>query len=261
MQLYHEDVQILNLAQLMQGQDWRLRLLHSQEDHLLIWITRGQGLMLLDGIRRGLGAHNAVFVPAGTLFSMELGRQSVLQALRISAGSALRLPQSAVLLRIREVQAQSELTGLIDAITREELASRPLSGDAMAAHSGLISVWLRRQLMIDDHVPARLDAAQRLSQAFCQMLAERYGSGDVMAAYAADLGVTPTHLTRSTKAATGKTAAHLMAERVLHEARRLLVETKEPAQNIARHLGFGSAAYFTRFMQQHTGLPPTKLRH
>jgi AraC family transcriptional activator of pobA len=40
----------------------------------------------------------------------------------------------------------------------------------------------------------------------------------------------------------------------------LLEETKEPAQNIARFLGFGSAAYFTRFIQQHTGQTPSKLR-
>jgi AraC family transcriptional activator of pobA len=47
---------------------------------------------------------------------------------------------------------------------------------------------------------------------------------------------------------------------VLHAARSLLLETDVTAQSIARFLGFGSAAYFTRFMQQHTGRSPSRLR-
>ena len=81
-----------------------------------------------------------------------------------------------------------------------------------------------------------------------------------MATYAEALDVTPTHLTRAVKAATGKTAADILTERVVYEARVLLGTTDHSAQSIARHLGFGSAAYFTRFIQHHTGKPPSKLR-
>lgn len=254
------EIRIVNLAQLSQGEDWRLRLLHGRDHHLLLWITRGQGLMLLDGVRRGLGAHNAVYIPADTLFSLDLGRQSVGQAVLLPAASPLRLPEQSRLLRIRQVQVQSELTGLIDTAAREELAQNPLCSEAMEAHGALMSVWLRRQLMQEEHLPQQRDAAQRLSRDFVKLLATQYASGSAMASYAEQLGVTPTHLTRAVKSATGKTAATLMGERVLHEARRLLMETKEPAQGIAQHLGFGSAAYFTRFIRQHTGTLPSKLR-
>ncbi|WP_223421138.1 helix-turn-helix transcriptional regulator [Tateyamaria pelophila] len=74
------------------------------------------------------------------------------------------------------------------------------------------------------------------------------------------LGVTPTHLTQACKAATGKTAADLLTERVLYAARIALLETSVPVQDVARFLGFGSAAYFTRFIQQHTKMTPTALR-
>ncbi|WP_254796903.1 helix-turn-helix transcriptional regulator [Sulfitobacter albidus] len=81
-----------------------------------------------------------------------------------------------------------------------------------------------------------------------------------MSGYAEMLEVTPTHLARCVKAATGKTAAELLTERTLHAARVLLETSTHPACNISRHLGFGSPAYFTRFMQQHTGLTPRQLR-
>ena len=163
-------------------------------------------------------------------------------------------------LRIRDVQAQTELTGLIEAAQREQQAKRPLYHDALEGHAALMSVWLRRQIMQDEHVPNRRNAAARLSARFCQMVCEHYSSGAPMAQYAESLEVTPTHLSRAVKSATGKTAADILTERVVHEARHLLGTTEHSAQDIARHLGFGSAAYFTRFMQQHTGLTPSRLR-
>lgn len=253
-------VKVLTLAQLTLGQDWRLSLCHDRPAHLLMWITRGQGRLQLDGQRRGVGAHNAIFVPAKALFSLEIGRQGYGQAIVIPDGAPLRLPQMPRHLRIRDVQAQTDLTSLIEAAQREQQAQRPLVQDALEGHAALISVWLRRQCLLDEHVPDKRSAGARLSARFCQMVADRYATGAPMAVYAQTLGVTPTHLTRTVKASTGKTAADILTERVVHAARDLLMTTSFSAQNIARHLGFGSAAYFTRFMQQHTGYPPSKLR-
>lgn len=256
----NDAVQIQTLAQLTLGQDWRLLLCHDRPSHHLIWITRGQGLLQLDGQRRGLGAHNAVFVPARALFSIDLGRQGFGQAVVIPEGTDLRLPQMPRHLRIRDAQAQTELTSLIDIAQREQQARRPLANDALDAHAALMSVWLRRQIMQDEHVPGRSNAGARLSARFCQLVSERYATGAPMATYAQSLGVTPTHLTRAVKANTGKTAADILTERVVYAARLLLNTTQHSAKDIARHLGFGSAAYFTRFIQQHTGKPPSKLR-
>ncbi|WP_304950542.1 AraC family transcriptional regulator [Sulfitobacter sp.] len=253
-------IELLTLAQLSQGQDWRVQLCHDRPVHMLIWITRGQGLLQLDGQRRGLGAHNAVFIPARALFALDMGRQGIGQAVVIPDGTELRLPQMPRHLRIRDVQAQTELTGLIEAAQREQQAKRPLYHDALEGHAALMSVWLRRQITQDEHVPNRRNAAARLSARFCQMVCEHYSSGAPMAQYAESLDVTPTHLSRAVKSATGKTAADILTERVVHEARHLLGTTEHSAQDIARHLGFGSAAYFTRFMQQHTGLTPSRLR-
>ena len=103
-------------------------------------------------------------------------------------------------------------------------------------------------------------AATRITAAYCARITSHFHETMSMADHAEELGVTPTHLSRVCKESTGKTAADLLTERVLHEARCLLVGTTVPAQDIARHLGFGSAAYFTRFMQHHTKSTPSELR-
>lgn len=254
------DLALCSLAQLSRGGDWQLDLLHGRPHHLFVWITRGQGLALIEGVRRGLGTHNALYIPAGTLMAIEMGRQSLGHCLVVPEGTELRLPEHAHHLRIREVSAQSELSALFDAMQREKTDARPLYNEALDAHTQLLSVWLRRQLALDEHFPDRPNAAARLSQAYCQRIATHYHHGAPMADYARALGVTPTHLTRACRASTGKTAADLLMQRVLHEARSLLISGKVPVQDIARHLGFGSAAYFTRFIQHHTGQTPTTLR-
>ncbi|MGB5863044.1 MAG: AraC family transcriptional regulator [Sulfitobacter sp.] len=251
---------VQTLAQLAGADGWRMRLAHDRPHHTLMWFTRGQGRILLDGRLRGLGPHNALYVPSGTLFAIDAGRQSLAQVVVIPDGTPLRLPDLPRHLRIRDAQVQTELTGFIEAAQREQSQNRPLAHDALEAHVSLMSVWLRRQIMQEEHIPQRRNAAERLSSKFAGMVTEHYASGAGLGFYAQALGVTPTHLTRAVKAATGKTAADLLTERVVHAARSLLESTTHPARNISQHLGFGSAAYFTRFMQQHTGQSPSQLR-
>lgn len=251
---------IQTLAQLGGGQSWRLTLAHDRSHHTLLWFTRGQGRVLLDGRLRGLGTHNAIFVPANTLFAVDTSPQTLGQVVIVPDGTPLRLPDLPRHLRIRDVHVQAELTALIEVAHREQSQSRPLAEDALEAHVALMSVWLRRQIMEEEHIPHRRNAGERLSSRFVKLIPRHYMTGAPMSFYATELGVTPTHLTRAVKAATGKTAADLLTERVVHAARTLLETTPHPARNIAEHLGFRSAAYFTRFMQQHTGASPSQLR-
>ena len=254
------EIQTQTLAQLSAGQDWRLTLAHDRDHHLLIWITRGQGRLLLDGQRRGISPHNALWIPARSLFALELGYQCLGHAVLIPKDSDESLPETPRQLRIRDGAAQSEIATLIEQIQREVQQARPLHQDALKAQVALMSVWLRRQIMAEAHTAPRPKAGDRLSARFCALVTQGAPKGTSMAEHAAALGVTPTHLTRAVKAATGKSAADLLTERSCHAARRLLAETNHTAAEIAATLGFGSAAYFTRFMQQHSGLPPSKLR-
>jgi len=78
--------------------------------------------------------------------------------------------------------------------------------------------------------------------------------------YAAALSITPTHLSRLTRAATGHSASHLILDRLIREARRNLVYTSLPVSTIAYALGFNDPAYFSRLFSGATGLPPRSFR-
>ena len=251
--------QILTLAQWSRGAPWRLNLPHSQPRHALVWVTRGQARATVSGQRRGLGAHNALAVPAGTLLSLDIGPACYGQVCLIAPGGPALMPDQTEHLRIREVQQQAELTSLFETMTREASAGRPFADEAIGALAILVTVWLRRALIGQEPGP-RPTAAQRLIAAYAALLEQDHATGQPMAAYARDLGVTPTHLTRSCKACCGLTAADLLVQRTLHAAREMLEDGDDAVRHVAAQLGFSSAAYFSRFIAQHTRLSPSELR-
>ena len=254
------DIICRNIAQFTGGEAWRLSELHDRKDDLLLWVTRGQGRIVVNGVRRGIGSHNAVLVPAGTLLALELGPQSLAQVVQCPKGLMADRDAGAKHLRIRESLAQAELTGEIEAMQREISLARPFLFKALEARLRLISVWVARQEesgALDEPKPS---AAQRLVKRFANKVVENFRTEMVMADYAEALDVTPTHLTRVCRNTCGKTAADMLVERKLYEARVLLARPKLEVQEIAKTLGFGSAAYFTRFIHSHLNQSPTQYR-
>lgn len=251
---------ILTLTQWSGGADWALQLQHSCEDHALIWQTRGNSRCVVEGIRRGLSVHTALAIPAGTPFSLELGTQSFGLVCLIPAGSSLLMPDTPTVLRIREVQAQAELTTILETMQREQNNKRPFMDEALTAQGAILTVWLRRAIIAGHSEDAKQGASERLARAYMALLERDHATGRTMADYASTLGVTPTHLTRTCRATAGQTAADLLTERSLHAARQALERGERPISQVAASLGFTSAGYFSRFVQHHTNLSPSALR-
>jgi AraC family transcriptional activator of pobA len=99
-----------------------------------------------------------------------------------------------------------------------------------------------------------------LFQRFEALLEQHFLRHWTVSDYAAALSITPTHLSRLTRSATGHAASHLILERVIREARRNLVYTNLPVSTIAYALGFNDPAYFSRLFSGATGLSPKSFR-
>ena len=247
------------LAQVAGRDGWRLTLPHSVGYARLIWLTRGHGQVMLDGLQHAASPNTAVFVPADTLCALTIAGPLFGTLMSIPPEAEIPLPTGAHRLRIPAAQGQAELVGIFDAVTKEQQGRRDFHGQAIRAQAMLFSVWLRRAVLATPSPPP-LRADQRLTVGFARALVRDYRSGQPMAAYASHLGVTPSHLTRACKRASGQSASALLTGRVLHAARSLLADTTHKSGQIANHLGFRSASHFTRFIQNQTGATPTKLR-
>lgn len=254
------EVRMTPIPRLAQGGRWRVEAMRSYSTNLFLWFTRGQGRITVAGTTRGYGAHNAVFIPAGTMHGFEVSTQVFGTAVFIPNDLTAALPTIPLHLRIRDSSSQSEITGVLDNLQRELDGALPERIRAVYHHTGLLNVWLNRQVLLHSEDSKAPDAAARLTTRFTELIEAQYQSGMNISQYATALGVTPTHLSRVCNQACGRPASTLLSDRVIFEARRLLKETETPIKQVAADLGFTSPAYFTRAFQHHTGQTPSAFR-
>ena len=78
--------------------------------------------------------------------------------------------------------------------------------------------------------------------------------------YSNHLNITTKHLNRVIKETIGKTTSQLISERIILEAKRLIVHSDNNLSNIAITLGFSDYAYFSKVFKSKTGLTPINFR-
>jgi AraC family transcriptional activator of pobA len=116
--------------------------------------------------------------------------------------------------------------------------------------------------------PHGATAATRLAAAFGTLLASQYPivtparqlALRTPQAFADALAVHVNYLNRALKDATGKTTTQLLAERLVQEARTLLLHTDWPISHISYCLGFEEPTHFTRLFRKYAHCSPSSLR-
>ncbi|MEZ5730982.1 MAG: AraC family transcriptional regulator [Paracoccaceae bacterium] len=252
-------LRVVPIPRLAAGGRWRVEAMRSLSEPMLLWFTRGQGRITIAGVTRGYGAHNAIFIPAGVMHGFEVGAQTFGSAVFFGK-ETVNLPTEVMHLRVRETGPQGELSLLIDSIQRELSSAKPGHDRAAQNYLGLLGVWLERQADIAGGDSRKPGAALRLVRRYTALLERDFKSGKTVAHFAQELGVTTTHLSRVCNQTCGRSASDLLHDRVIFEARKLLNETRLPISRVADHLGFTSAAYFSRAFQHRTGLTPSAFR-
>lgn len=78
--------------------------------------------------------------------------------------------------------------------------------------------------------------------------------------YANKLSITTKHLNRVVKKTLNKTTSQLISERIILEAKRLIVHSKGNLSTIAYTLEFSDYSYFSKFFKSKTGMTPLDFR-
>lgn len=255
-----QNIRLVQLQRVAQQGKWRFETMRSHQRDILLWFTRGQGRITVGGVTRGFGPHNAIFIPAGVMYCHDISATMSGVVAYIPRLSHVTMPSSHMHLRIRDAHVQAELTGLLDTLKRELDSDRPAAMQAASMYAGLLSVWLARQIETNAVDTPDQTAAIKLVTKYTDLIENGLGTGESAGGYAAKMGVTATHLSRVCKATCGRNASTLLSERLISEARYLLVETQRPVNQIATDLGYRSAAYFSRAFQSQTGQTPSRFR-
>lgn len=99
---------------------------------------------------------------------------------------------------------------------------------------------------------------QQWYQQFESLLEEHFKEIKSVSEYAAKMFISPKHLNRVTNKIVGKPASQIIADRVLLEAKRMLVNSSKNLSEIGDELGYEDYAYFSNVFKKHTGMTPSQ---
>lgn len=91
-----------------------------------------------------------------------------------------------------------------------------------------------------------------------QLIDDHYKEVKMASAYAEMMHLSPKHLNRIVKSALNKTTSDLITERIILEARRMLIHSGGSLSDISLELGYEDYAYFSRVFKINTGHSPSQ---
>ena len=244
--------------------DWELAPHRHVRLHQLLLLQRGSGALHLEGSALPLAPMSLVNVPPGAVhaFAFQRGTQGwvatladdLVEQLLPPAGEERRaLSQGGVF------TADAALLPLMAQIAAEFDAAAPSRALAL---QGLCTVLLAQaaRAVARAAPPPRDAPGSALLRRFELLVDARLLDHPSVADCARELAVTPTHLSRVLRAATGQPASRWIEARLMREARRQLAYTSLTVTTIAYTLGFADPAYFSRVFSRVEGLSPRAFR-
>lgn len=149
---------------------------------------------------------------------------------------------------------QTSWSERLSALDRELSRRRDGYPEAVLAHLTLLLVELSR-LAADVVGDLRLKDEPLLAEVF-GFIEERYREKISLKDVARAVGLTPGHLTTVVGRKTGRTVLEWITERRMADARRMLVETDLPVEEVGRRVGYAGAGYFVRSFRRAHGATP-----
>ncbi|MNK39615.1 HTH-type transcriptional activator Btr [compost metagenome] len=111
-----------------------------------------------------------------------------------------------------------------------------------------------------DHQENSTPYNHKIFNSFQQLVEQQFKSTKLPSVYADQLFITPNHLNAICKSYIGQSAGEIIRNRIVLEAKRLLVNRNLNINEIADELQFNDNSYFTKFFKKSAGLTPEEFR-
>jgi AraC family transcriptional activator of pobA len=235
-------------------------------------VTQGGGRTRVDGRDHRLAPGAVLLLPPATIheFAFLEGTDGFVAS--AAATSLKRLfgsePEARSLLGVPAVLQMpaggaeaAALEATMRLAMREFGANLPGREFSLGAFADLIASWFVRAVRgVRTGVEPARDPRAGLVRRFIERVEARFQHHDPLVAYAGALGISVPHLSRSCRELLGRSAARVIQDRLMIEARRDLVYTAMSISQISFRLGFTDPAYFSRFFARRAGVSPSDYR-
>lgn len=244
--------------------DWELAPHRHARLHQLLLLKSGGGKLHLEGSARPLAAMSLVNVPPGAVhaFAFQRGTQGWVATLADDLIEQLLSPggdERRALAQAGLHAADDAMAALMAQIAAEFEDSAPSRALVLRGQCAVL-LGLAARAAARAAPQERDSPGSALMRRFEAQVDAHLLEHWPVERHARELAVTPTHLSRVLRAATGQPASRLIEARLMREARRQLAYTSLPVATIGYTLGFADPAYFSRVFSRVEGLSPRAFR-
>jgi AraC family transcriptional regulator, transcriptional activator of pobA len=255
--------------------DWLIRAHRHRNLFQILVIESGGGDMTFESATSFFDAPTAILVPPTIAHGFRFRpretdgwvvsfTEDVAAALGERSGEALkRLKALATdpVIPLSGTPERKRLLSLCADLHEESFLAREGFRLAMRGLLALIAIEVARLAASRARTGAvTLAAADATVEALRRLVEEHFRTQRLISFYAEKLAMTPDRLNDHVKRVSGVTAGHLIRQRVLTEAKRQLMFTGQPIQEVSHDLAFADPSHFARFFRKQTGMTPQEFR-
>lgn len=246
---------------------------HRHDFFHVVWVTHGSGHHIIDSASYEVRPNTLFFMSPGQVHDFQLSDDSRGYTINFSSEFfSLQLENKKILHEIPVYKLESPIPVVY--LSAEQAAGlQPVMNDMEAeceaeeqGYHDVLRSYLAIFLLKASRFAAPVTGTEPvlrnliLARRFKEMLEQNFRTVGEVAEYARMLRVTERALNDATRRTMGVTAAKLVRDRVMLEAKRLLLHSDTPISLIADQLAFDDPAYFSRCFKKHTGRSPIDYR-
>ena len=239
----------------------------------IFWVTAGSGTHFLDFVGDEIRPNSLHFIGPGQVHYWEIESELKGYAILFESALALELGDCRLLEQINFFHTLNGLSVLylsgsdanrfqkiIEQLEQEYTQQQFARSLSIVSWLQLLLIEAQRLAMAANATREMASADQQLAYRYINLVEQHAIAQHKVEWYAAELAVTVAHLSKSVKNALGMTAGALLRNRLVLEAKRLLVHSDLTASEIATRLNFKDASYFGRFFKRETQKTPRAFR-
>lgn len=245
---------------------------HRHDYYELLFFTEGSGKHMIDFETHSIGPKSIHFVAPGQVHA--LIRTPETKGFVIAFSKEFMFINSTDISVLNDFPAfnnistpvlaldeylYSETNGIVEKMGEEEKGSDPYKDKILGALITILLLKCKSRLSFKAKTGTDSVSGQVLIR-FNNLLEEKFMELHKVNEYSDLMNISPNHLSETLKKSTGKTAGELIQERLILEAKRLLLHADISTKEIGYHLNFSDPSYFSRFFKANTGLSPEEFR-
>lgn len=206
-------------------------------------------------VRRALDSYGFVLFFSRDFYSLNLQNKDILFDLPFLNNNSVNPA-----INLDETRFQ-ELFTLMKSVQQEYEANEGRQEDILRSY---LNIMLHKSKQfyteVNGEQEEQVNPVNQLVQSYKILIEKNFSKLHLVKQYADQLSTTPEYLTEATKKVCGKTASEMISDRIVLEAKRLLMYSDLSNKEIAHVLNYDDPSYFSRFLKNKIGMSPSEFR-